>query len=133
MVDGTFGGGNHSVPLLTQHQNLRVLGTDLDSKVLDCCRQEYSALIKQRRLALEHSNYVNIPHIQVKEAFNRKIGISQQHDIALLDLGFSSYQLEDSERGFSYIGSDEQPLDMRFDSERNRADQSTAFDIINNT
>jgi len=51
----------------------------------------------------------------------------------LLDLGFSSYQLEDSERGFSYIGSDEQPLDMRFDSERNRADQSTAFDIINNT
>ena len=82
---------------------------------------------------MEHSNYVNIPHIEVKEAFNRKIGISQQHDIALLDLGFSSYQLEDPDRGFSYIGNDDQPLDMRYDSERDRGEQSTAFDIINNT
>jgi 16S rRNA C1402 N4-methylase RsmH len=38
MVDGTFGGGNHSVPLLLKHPNLRVLGTDLDSKVMEHCR-----------------------------------------------------------------------------------------------
>lgn len=35
MLDGTFGGGNHSVPLLDKYHNLRVLGTDLDSKTLD--------------------------------------------------------------------------------------------------
>jgi 16S rRNA C1402 N4-methylase RsmH len=64
LVDGTFGGGGHSVGLLRKHpDNLRVLGIDLDTKVLDRCRQEYGELIADRRLALEHSNYVNIPHI----------------------------------------------------------------------
>ena len=133
MVDGTFGGGNHSLDILKTNENLRVLGVDLDSKVLDKCKKEYSGLIKQKRLALEHSNYVNIPQISVKEAFKKRIGVSQLHDIALLDLGFSSYQLSDSDRGFSYIGDDDQPLDMRFDSERDRTEQSNAFDIINNS
>jgi len=35
MVDGTFGGGNHSIPLLLEHRNLKVLGCDLDYKVLE--------------------------------------------------------------------------------------------------
>ena len=35
MFDATFGGGGHSVPLLQQHQNLKVLGTDLDENLLD--------------------------------------------------------------------------------------------------
>ncbi len=56
-----------------------------------------------------------------------------RYDMVLLDLGFSSYQLEDPERGFSYIGSDDQPLDMRFDSEKSSAEVSTASDIINHT
>lgn len=133
LVDGTFGGGNHSVPLLTKHPNLRVLGTDLDSKVMENCREQYAGLIKEKRLALEHSNYINIPLINTKEAFGKRIGVNQLHDIALLDLGFSSYQLEDEARGFSYIGNDDQPLDMRFDSERDRSEQSTAFEIINNS
>jgi 16S rRNA (cytosine1402-N4)-methyltransferase len=133
MLDCTFGGGNHSIPLLRQHKNLRVLGVDLDSKVLEQCRDQYEEeFIDSKRLALEHSNYVHVPHIDVKGAFRKKIGIKDKWDIAILDLGFSSYQLEDPTRGFSYIGADDQPLDMRYDSEKDKEQQSQAFDILNN-
>ena len=80
---------------------------DLDSVVLDRCRENYADLIKSKRLALEHSNYVNAIHIDPKEAFKKKIGIKSKFDIALLDLGFSSYQIDDPSRGFSYIGPDD--------------------------
>ena len=62
--------------------------------------------------------------IDPKSSFKKRIGIKDRYDIALLDLGFSSYQLESRDRGFSYIGPDDQPLDMRFDSERDFTEQS---------
>ena len=135
MLDCTFGGGNHSALLLRLWQTrLRVLGLDLDSKVLDQCREVYNnEFIKTKRLALEHTNYVNAEFVDVKAAFKKKIGVKQKFDLALLDLGFSSYQLEDAARGFSYIGPDEQPLDMRYDSQRDSAELCTAKDIINNS
>jgi 16S rRNA (cytosine1402-N4)-methyltransferase len=107
MLDCTFGGGNHSVPLLKKHKSLRVLGTDLDSRVLEACKNSYADFIKAKRLALEHSNFVHVSAIDPRQSFGKKLGVSQKHDIVLLDLGFSSYQLEDPERGFSYMGSDE--------------------------
>ena len=73
MFDGTFGGGNHTIPLLEEHKSLKALGTDLDINVLDQCRLEYAKLIKAKRLGLVHSNFANIPAINLKEAFNRKI------------------------------------------------------------
>lgn len=91
MFDGTFGGGGHSVPLLKTHANLKVLGTDLDENLLSQCRLEYSDLVKKRRLALEHCNFVNIPAIDMKKAFNRKITVKSHFDIGLLDLGFSNF------------------------------------------
>ena len=74
---------------------------------------------------------MHAPQLDPKVLFKKRIGIKDRFDIALLDLGFSSYQLESQDRGFSYIGPDEQPLDMRFDS--GREDQSNACDIINNS
>ena len=103
MFDGTFGGGGHSIPLLNAHSNLKILGTDLDEKLLEQCQLEYADLIKQRRLALQHSNYVGIPAIDLKAAFNRKITVKDRFDIGLLDLGFSNFQVMDDERGFSYL------------------------------
>jgi 16S rRNA C1402 N4-methylase RsmH len=82
---------------------LKVLGTDLDETLLGYCKLEYADLIKSRRLALEHSNFVNIPAIDLKKAFNRKITVKAQFDIGLLDLGFSNFQVMDEERGFSYL------------------------------
>lgn len=46
MADCTFGGGNHSVPLLNKYANLRVLGVDLDEQVLEACQDNYKDLIK---------------------------------------------------------------------------------------
>jgi 16S rRNA (cytosine1402-N4)-methyltransferase len=67
----------------------------------------------------------------VRQAFNKRIGVKDRYDLVLLDLGFSSYQLEDDTRGFSYMRSDDQPLDMRFDSEKGSAEVSTAGEIVN--
>ena len=131
MFDGTFGGGNHTVPLLLEHRSLRALGTDLDEAVMEQCRLEYSDLVKAKRLALVHSNYVNIPAIDLKEAFNRKITGKALFDIGLLDLGMSSYQLDDEERGFNFRNyCNESALDMRFDSSAN-PNYAAASDIVN--
>ena len=131
MFDGTFGGGGHSIPLLQQHPNLKVLGTDLDERLLDQCRIEYETLIKKRRLALCHTNFVNIPALDLKQEFNRKITVKKHFDIGLLDLGFSNFQVMDKDRGFSYLPqNDEVYLDMRFDDSTDSA-LVTASDLIN--
>jgi 16S rRNA C1402 N4-methylase RsmH len=64
-----------------------------------------------------HINYANIPSLNLKKEFDRKITTKERFDIGLLDLGFSSYQLEDNDRGFSYMPQNEDAiLDMRFDT-----------------
>ena len=130
MVDCTFGGGGHSIKLLSEHpKNLKILGTDLDESMIEHCSNEYEQLIRKKKLALVHSNYANLPLINLNHSFNLKSAVKKKFDIALLDLGFSSYQLEDENRGFSYLHED-QDLDMRYDCSDN--DSSTAPDIINN-
>jgi 16S rRNA C1402 N4-methylase RsmH len=101
----------------------------MDPHMIEHCSLEYDDLIKKRRLALVHSNYVHLPQINVAKAFNRKVTTKPKFDIALLDLGFSSYQLED-DRGFSYM-SEDQRLDIRYDT--SLEDTSTAHDILNNS
>ena len=129
MADCTFGGGGHSIQLLNDQPKLKILGCDLDPNMIEHCSLEYKDLIKKKRLALVHSNYVNLPRINIAQAFNRKTSTKAKFDIALLDLGFSSYQLED-DRGFSYM-SDDQRLDMRYDT--SLEDSSTAHDILNSS
>ena len=131
MFDGTFGGGGHSIRLLERHNNLKILGTDLDEPILEQCKYEYADLIKKKRLALHHCNFVNIPAIDLKAAFNRKITVKERFDLGLLDLGFSNFQLNDDDRGFSYLPENaDQSLDMRFDSSYD-SQYVTASDIIN--
>ena len=78
-----------------------------------------------------HSNYVNIPSVDLKEAFGRRITGKNHFDIGLLDLGMSSYQLDDEDRGFNFRHyCNDSQLDMRFDTSIN-ANFSAASDIVN--
>ena len=98
--------------------------------MLNQCRLEYSDLIKAKRLALVHRNFVNLPSVDLKEAFQRRITGKTRFDIGLLDLGMSSYQLDDEERGFNFRHyCNESTLDMRFDS--SSGNFASASDIIN--
>lgn len=133
MVDCTFGGGNHSIPLLEKHPDLRILGLDWDESMITNAQKNFQSLITQKRLALEHSNYASLNSLDPRSSFKKKVGIKTRYDVVLMDLGFSSYQLEVGDRGFSYMGKDEQPLDMRYDQSGDTGENITAKDIINNS
>ena len=116
-VDGTVGMGGHSSQILECLSNKgRLIGIDRDAKTLKICKNNLS--IKNKKFSLHNDSYENINSVLSSQNINAVDGI-------LLDLGLSSYQLNDSERGFSFNGNGE--LDMRFDMS-----QSTkAKDILN--
>ena len=63
--------------------------------MIDKSKLTYENLIKKNKLALIHSNYVNLPTLNIPKVFNKPVGIKSKFDIVLMDLGFSSFQLED--------------------------------------
>ena len=101
-VDGTLGGGGHSLEILKKlHPKKGILiGIDRDEEALKAA--------KERLSNYQNVNYIHGNHDDIKEILN-KLNINQVDGI-LLDLGVSSYQLDEKARGFSYLGSNE--LDM---------------------
>ena len=103
-VDGTLGGAGHSKEILKRlSKNGKLIGIDRDEEALNAAKEnlkEYQNVI-----------YVHDNHDNIKEILNR-LGIEKVDGI-LLDLGVSSYQLDERNRGFSYLGDNE--LDMRMD------------------
>lgn len=115
-VDGTLGGGGHSFRIVQKLTTGRLVGIDQDEEALTFARKRLSVF--GEKVTLIHDNYVNTPKVL------EELGIEKVDGI-LLDIGVSSYQIDNPERGFTYR--EDSPLDMRMD--RN-ADLS-AKDVIN--
>jgi 16S rRNA (cytosine1402-N4)-methyltransferase len=106
-IDGTLGAGGHTAALL-EHSvpDGKVLGIDTDTQALGRVRARLSSFVESDRLLLAHGNFAELASIV------EKLGFAPVHGI-VLDLGFSSDQIEDAQRGFSF--SIDGPLDMRLD------------------
>jgi 16S rRNA (cytosine1402-N4)-methyltransferase len=113
-IDGTVGAGGHATGILEgSAPNGLLLGLDRDPTALDLARQRLQGF--GERLALQHASYAQMAEVA------RSIGWENVDGI-LLDLGLSSMQLDQAQRGFSFLR--EGPLDMRFDPTRGqRADE----------
>ena len=115
-VDGTLGGAGHSKEILKQLSSKGLLiGIDRDQEALKAAQQNLKDF--------PNVKYVHGNHDEIEEIFNQ-IGI-QEVDGILLDLGVSSYQLDERKRGFSYLGNNE--LDMRMD----KTQSLTAKEVVN--
>ncbi|GCE14408.1 16S rRNA (cytosine(1402)-N(4))-methyltransferase RsmH [Tengunoibacter tsumagoiensis] len=106
-IDGTVGGGGHTAQLLAQSApSGRVLGIDTDERALERVSGRLAGFITADRLKLVHGNFDEMRQLAVQAGFIGVQGI-------LLDLGFSSDQMDDPQRGFAF--SSDGPLDMRLD------------------
>lgn len=115
--DGTVGGGGHSFAILSAGAHVRLLGTDRDAEAIAAAEERLAPF--RGRYELYHTNYKNY-----REVFGR--AGADKLDGALLDLGISSHQIDDENRGFSYRKADA-PLDMRMDT----TSSFTAYDVVN--
>lgn len=118
-IDGTLGGGGHTAAILERSApDGRVLGIDADQQALERVKARLAGYIEDGRLVLVHSNFANLGCIVKKLQVPPVQGV-------LLDLGFSSDQMDDPQRGFSF--SADGPLDMRLDPSLTLS----AADIVN--
>ena len=115
-VDGTLGGAGHSSEIVKRLENGKLIGIDQDTDALKKAGEVLSDY--KDKTILVHDNYKNIDLI-LKELNIEKV------DGIFIDIGVSSYQLDEASRGFSYH--QDAPLDMRMD----RSKEFTARDIVN--
>ena len=115
-LDGTLGGAGHSYEILKKLDGRGLLiGIDQDEEALKAARERLSEF--------KNVEYFNLNYIDFEKALN-DLGI-EKIDGVLLDIGVSSYQFDNPERGFSYRF--DAPLDMRMD----KSLEISAKDIVN--
>jgi 16S rRNA (cytosine1402-N4)-methyltransferase len=119
LVDATLGRAGHARALLEACPGLLLVGIDADVAAIEAARELLAPFAN--RVTLVHARYDEIPGIVRAEAGTRPGRIMG----LLFDLGVSSPQLDDPERGFAYA--QDAPLDMRMD----RTKDLTAADIVN--
>ena len=115
-VDGTMGGGGHSQVILSHlSENGLLIGIDRDTEALSASKERLKNFKNVRYI---HDNFHNIKEILERENIDAIDGM-------VIDLGVSSYQLDNKDRGFSYM--EDAPLDMRMNVE----DELSAFTVVN--
>lgn len=115
-VDGTMGGAGHSLEIVKKlSKNGRLIGIDRDAEALNHSKNR---LKDYSNVTFVQDNHDNIKSILESLQIEKVDGI-------LLDLGVSSYQLDEPTRGFSYMH--DAPLDMRM----NKEDKFSAYDVVN--
>lgn len=115
-LDGTLGGAGHSYEIARRLTTGRLIGVDRDTVALKAAAERLAPFAS--RVTTVHSNFSELDHIL------EELGIDAV-DGMLFDLGVSSPQLDDAQRGFSYMA--DAPLDMRM----NKDDTLTAAEIVN--
>lgn len=117
-IDGTLGAGGHTAGLLQKSApSGRILAFDKDAEAVAFAQKQLASF--GDRVIFVHASYAEMGSLAPAAGFAQVDGI-------LLDLGLSSRQLADAQRGFSFMK--EGPLDMRFDTSQGE----TAADLLNN-
>ena len=115
-IDGTLGGAGHSIEIAKRLSSKgKLIGIDRDEEALTAAQEKLKDF---SNVIYVHDNHDNIKEILEKLEIEKVDGI-------LLDLGVSSYQLDERNRGFSYLG--ENKLDMRMD----KTQELTAETVVN--
>lgn len=115
-VDGTLGGAGHSYYILKKLNNTGMLiGIDRDTDALKAASEKLKEFSNVKYV---HDNHDNIAKILNELNIEKVDGI-------LLDLGVSSYQLDEASRGFSYMN------DAKLDMRMNKEDPLSAYDVVN--
>lgn len=126
-IDATFGRGGHSGEILKQlGSNGRLIAFDRDPQAIEAADR----FADDERFEIVHSAFGDMAEVI------EQMGLTQQIDGVLMDLGVSSPQLDDAERGFSFLR--DGPLDMRMDTSRglsaadwlNSADEQDITQVI---
>ena len=115
-ADGTLGGGGHSHEILSRADDVKLIGIDQDKEAIAAA---------SKRLA-EFDGQVTYVNDNFRNVYNILENLDiEEIDGMVLDLGVSSYQLDNKDRGFSYM--QDAPLDMRMNSDG----EKTAYDVLN--
>lgn len=115
-VDGTMGGGGHSLEIVKKLTTGKLIGIDQDENAQQAARERLKEHLDN--VIFVRDNFSNIAQIL------DKLGI-EKIDGMLLDIGVSSHQLDEAERGFSY--QNDAPLDMRMDMQN----PFSAYQVVN--
>ncbi|MCX6747745.1 MAG: 16S rRNA (cytosine(1402)-N(4))-methyltransferase RsmH [Candidatus Nomurabacteria bacterium] len=119
VVDGTFGGGGHSIEILKNFPNVKIIGIDQDKSAWNKAQSKFKGF--EKRITFVNGNFRDIK--KIVEDLN-----IESVDGVLLDIGLSSDQLENAGRGFSFMK--DEPLLMTM-KEKPSKDDVTAKDIVN--